>query len=527
MKPIAHRFRWTGRPVRYAATTLCLCTALAGCWDSASDERTSSGRSFVVSAPSEADDATGSAIEDFSIDEDEVYEQTPVSKIPLAGSETQLYILDTNLDSDPMDEQIIVTKGRDTDSARIQILVVDYDMVRNMYFLTWQGTTGAVDTRSFHLSLEDMIGDHNIEIVFTGVDAEDRQTLDIFRKTQTPSGFGLYYIPICPLAVDGTIEIVKTDRPQAYELDQKSGQSYPVVTYSRDTSSENPLDIVKSTYYWKYQDNLYVLGSLEKIPGKNIQEKQLQELFQADSAGVFESFLAGPWHLASQEKRDSLSPGDIINFEPDSRKITFYADNIQEIYDWKSSRKNIFRGLSISCTNEAITSIQRQISVAVQSLDTITISVTGIEQWDGLYRKLSSDVRRNLAEAPGSPVRLSEIPLSGLYRNESGFEIYFSSPTLTIQENGRKFSGGYALYSVGAADVLEIRILKENGLLQEKRSYVIEYAEETDDLRTVRSIELMPAVVSVTGVEVLGKGSLKLEQIEIKEKAGPAVPAGS
>jgi hypothetical protein len=451
---------------------------------------------------------------------------TRCTRIPLAASETMLYILDMNLDSDPMDEQIIVTKGRETDSATIQILVVDYDMVRNIYFLTWEGTTGAVDTRAFHLSLEDMIGDHSFEIVFTGVDAEDRQTLDIFRKTQTPSGFGLYYIPICSLAVDGTIEIAKAERSQAYELDQKIGQSFPVVTYSRDTSSENPLDIVKSTYYWKFQDSRYVLGSLEKIPGKNIQEKQLQELFQADSVNVFESFLSGPWYLASQEKRDSLSPGDIINFEPDSRKITFYANNIQEIYDWKSSRKNIFRGLSISCTNEAITSIQRQISVAVQSLDTITITVTGIEQWDGLYRKLSPDVRRNLAAEPGSPVRLSGIPLSGLYRNESGFEIYFSSPNLTIQEHGKKYSGGYALYSVGA-DVLEIRILKENGLLQEKRSYVIEYTEETDDLRTVRSIELMPAVVSVNGVEILGKGSIKLEQIEIKEKPGLAAQAGS
>ncbi|MCK4516256.1 MAG: pallilysin-related adhesin, partial [Spirochaetaceae bacterium] len=135
-----------------------------------------------------------------------------------------------NLDLDETEEQIIVFKRRDDPHDLIRILVVSFDPIRNSWIRAWEGATAANNVRSFTLYTDDLIGDHEQEIVCFGINNAGEQTLDIFRRTSNALGLGLAYSPILSLAADVNISIAEIDRSEAFEaLEIVSGQSFPVI----------------------------------------------------------------------------------------------------------------------------------------------------------------------------------------------------------------------------------------------------------------------------------------------------------
>ncbi len=438
-------------------------------------------------------------------------------KVALDESENLLQVMNVNLDLDRNDEQIIIVRKYKPGAASgIGIIVADFDTVRNSYTRAWTGLTQATNIRTFSVSLKDVVGDHSIEIICTGMNENADQTLDVFRKTHPSSGIGLFYTNICSLVSDGTIEIEESERSLAYQMGQKNGSSFPIVTYARDPESNNIMDLVKTTYYWKYQENRYVKTQVLKIPGEKIEERQLKELFEAKEE-AFEKFLSGPWYRANKDAPISVqSMGDIIFFDPKARLITFFTGDVQEIYNWESSHKTIYRGLYINGENYSIASIRRQIAVTVLSANSIQVTIQGSEEWDGEYKKLGQSIQSNLIRQKMLKIPVDSLRISGLYSNQEGTELYFNSPFFTMHEKGKEISGGYAIYQVNT-DILELKIMSASGLVTETRTYRITYTEEKDKVRIVRRIILMPGRVGVKGFEPLKGEQLKLEQIETLE----------
>ena len=444
-------------------------------------------------------------------------ENSPQSRIlvPLQGDDYVIQALDTNLDIDQLDEQIIVFKKKNDPEDRIQIMVVDFDTVRNTYVPVWIGKTLATNNRNFTLYTADVLGDHVPEIICMGRNNKGEQTLDIFRKTLPPQGLGLYYTSIFSQSSTGSIEIQEQPRSEAYRLLQKNDPSFPIFVFNRDPESSNFMDLIKFTYYWNQREQHYVLGGEEKVPGQIQAEKQLAELFAKD-ADAFEQFLFGPWYRISTGVKNpptSLQQ-EMVYFDPLSRRIVFYNNEMQEILVWRSSYRTIYKGLYINTHNEAIPSIQKQISISVVGMDTVELQVRSIDDtWSSTYKKLSKELQNRYISARIPKITLSPIQLEGTFKNQEGIEIAFKGNSFILIENEKRSSGVYTLYSFQEHTILELKGLKPNGLSEFLRSYSVLLQEEKKSPQIIRNLILTPVKVEVSKVIEQGGDSLRLYQI--------------
>ena len=440
-------------------------------------------------------------------------ELTP--KVPLDDTEKLIRVINTNLDLDTNDEQILLFRQKEDPQAPLKIAVIDYDPIRTTYSRTWESLTNATNLRLLDISLKDVVGDHNLEIVCRGMNDRGELTLDLFRKTPSPTGLGLYFTEILRIVADGSIEIDEVERSEGYRLGQKNGPSFVIYAYSRDAESENILDKVKRTYYWQYQQNRYVLTGKEQLPGAAIEEKQLEELFSDPSVEVFEQFLAGPWYLAGT---DGLE--DILLFLPEQRRISVYSGDVQEVYNWQASFRSLSNRLLVFGANESIESIVRHFNIEVVSLNTIDVSIRGSEQWDrsfGRYYKLSEELQRDLLSKDQTRVDAGKIQLNGLYQSGAGIEIIFEPPYFTWIEEQLDFAGGFTVIHLNQ-DVLYLQGMDDNGLPTEAATYIMEYSEKQEGTYLYRTMALIPGKLSVHGVRPTSETRIVFEQLEILDE---------
>jgi len=443
----------------------------------------------------------------------ETLELTP--KVPLDDTEKLIRVINTNLDLDTNDEQILVLRQKEDPQAPMKIAVIDYDPIRATYSRTWESLTNATNLRLLDISLKDVVGDHNLEIVCRGMNDLGELTLDLFRKTPSPTGLGLYFTEILRIVADGSIEIDEVERSEGYRLGQKNGPSFVIYAYSGDAESENILDKVKRTYYWQYQQNRYVLTSKEQLPGAVIEEKQLEELFSDPSVEAFEAFLAGPWYLAGTDGQE-----EILLFLPEQRRISVYSGDVQEVYTWQASFRSLSNRLLAFGANESIESIVRRFNIEVVSLNTIDISILGSEQWDrsfGRYFKLSEELQQDLLSKDRNRIDAGKIQLNGLYQSGAGFQIIFEPPRFTWIEEERDFAGGFTVIHLDQ-DVLYLQGMDENGLPTTTATYIMEYTEKREGTYLYRSLTLVPGKLSVHGVIPTSETRIVFEQLEILDE---------
>lgn len=447
-------------------------------------------------------------------------ELTP--KVPLDDKEKLIQVINTNLDLDTNDEQILVLRQKEDPQGILKIAVIDYDPVRATYSRTWESLTNATNLRLLEISLKDVVGDHNLEIVCRGMNDQGELTLDLFRKTPSPTGLGLYFTEILRIVADGSIEINEIERSEGYRLGQKNGPSFIIYAYSRDAESENILDKVKRTYYWQYQQNRYVLTSVEKMPGAVIEEKHLEELFSDPSVEAFEDFLSGPWYLAGTDGKE-----EILLFLPDQRRISIYSGDFQEVYIWQASFRSLSNRLLAFGANESIESIVRRFNIEVVSLNTIDVSILGSEQWDrtfGRYIKLTEELQQDLLSQERTRINATEVELKGLYQSGAGIEIIFEPPQFTWIEEGREFSGGFTVIRLDQ-DVLYLQGMDDKGLATTTATYIMEYEENQEANYLYRTLTLVPGKLSVHGVTATSETSIVFEQLEILEEEDEEQPA--
>lgn len=457
-------------------------------------------------------------------------------KVSIKSNETLLHLININLDLDKTDEQILVLKNRNEPKSKIRIALVDFDEIRDSYLKTWEHDTQATNPRAVRIETEDIIGDYNTEIICRGLNTEGELTLDVFRKTTSPSGLGLYYSPICQVVSDRSIKILREKQSTAYQLGQKYGQSFPIVVEKKDPSSENNLDVIMETYYWKYQEKRYIKSLVEKIAGDSLKQKQLRELFSVKSTKQdFEEFLKGPWFRQNEIE-------NIVFFNPSDNTINFYDRNVLETYFIEDFYLHGYR-LSLITKNNTVASIKKWILITVHSMNSIDIStsksqyktVVVSEKWEGKYNRLTSDLMESLLQTQKSFIQTSTVDLTGMYRANEGLEIAFEPPYFTWLEDNSNESipsgnaGGYSIIQnvpllngfylerdiPARVDVITFRFINESGMATIDRTFVIEHAVREDSNTVVKTINLTPTNLVVQGAVLTSKDSLILEQIEI------------
>ncbi len=440
----------------------------------------------------------------------------PELKVRLPDAYLPSQAVNINLDLDDTEEQIIAFKQRNDSQDLIRLLVVAFDPIRNSWISAWEGVTSATNTRGFTVFGEDLTGDHNQELVAFGINNDGAQTLDIFRKTNNALGFGLSYAPILSTSADVDIQIRRVERSEAYEnMETINAPSFPIVAESRNPESENVFDTIQTTYFWDFPSRRYVAGLVEPIAGTVIEDDQLRDLF-AGTEEDFEQFLEGPWYRSSGT--DDMM---IAYFGPRERTIVFHTGYLQQAFDWDVSTKTIYgRGMRIAAINESIRTVQRLISISVQSLNQIEITVNGANSLGGVYARLTGSLQTAVLQ-DRDRVALAETRLNGLYRADSGREIVFSSDTFTERVGGDLRTGGFALFHLGNELVLSLKYVDENRLPVGERTYRVDFEESREGERLVRTLALEPGALGIAGFYSTGGQSLTMEQVEIIENDGP------
>ena len=223
-----------------------------------------------------------------------------IPKVTLNPNDILIDLIDTNLDLDSHDEQILIVKDNSVTGSPVRVLVADFDYILNSYSISWESETNSDNVRSFLINLTDITGDHNLEIVCSGTDLDGKETLNIYRRTHSEGGLVLNFSEIINLKIDGNIEIKEEKRTQAYQTGISGGVSFPIIVTTTDPLSDNILDLIQKTYFWRNPEALYKLISEDKIPGDEIENIKLRELYRKDR-DYFKTFLKGPWMLSASD----------------------------------------------------------------------------------------------------------------------------------------------------------------------------------------------------------------------------------
>jgi len=457
-----------------------------------------------------------------------------IPEIPLDNKDYLIFLINENLDLDTRSEQIVAVKNKNEPEGMIRIIIIDFDEIRNMYINVCEFTTQTIKDTSFEIEIEDLTGDYNLEIICKGINFEGNIAMDILRKTTNPQGLGLYYEPVFQISSNFNIQVIKQQRSQSYDSKQTIGKSFPIEVETQDP--ENPIDKIVDTYYWKYEENTYIKSNTVKISGNEILQEQLRVLLSSSSTvDNYKEYIQGPWYMAS-------NPGILLDFSLNEGIINFFDDDIIESY----FIEDIYRyghTITIVSNNAVLNLIAARIKLKINSMDSFQIEIQMDNavikdniKWNGIYMRLTKDLQESFMENTGSGILLSSLELAGKYTSHEDNEIWFHDPPLFSwigDEQDNKFNsrGGYSILTnvpllngfflqrtmPETIDVITFRFMSSSGIILKDETYILEYNEKQDENSITRTILLIRANLTVTGVEVISNKSLSLYHTEIIE----------
>jgi hypothetical protein len=435
-----------------------------------------------------------------------------VNHINALPNEVILDVATVNLDQDEGDEQVLTIRKTDRSDGRLSIVVADYLVQRRTWIRAYEGETLATKLTTFSIQVKDLLGDHNLNIICTGMNDANEQTATVFRRS--PGSALLVYGPICSIAAD-SIVIDEKERSEGYQLGQTNGESWPLYAFSSDKDSQNILDQVKTVYSWDEKKASYERSAEERIPGAQVERAMISKVLTG-SEGDFERFIQGIWFEAGTGPFDAGAR--LLVFDRPGSRITFYSEESQEVFTWSYSNPTRY-GLYVGCQNESVSNLRRLMDVELTGADAITVrvfedlqmKVDAEDRWDGTYRKLpASAVESALRAVPGRAP--PGFRLDGVYKSADGVEISFAGSRFVRSSGGRTEKGGFAAYRLGGDVVLELSVLKEDGVLEGRSVYRAVYSEGKSGKVLQRRLVLSPARTLITGLELLEKKDLVLVQ---------------
>jgi len=423
-------------------------------------------------------------------------------RVPISQDDSVIAVYNVNLDLDASEEQILLLTRVKAESP-VRIAVVVYDSIIAGYTISYEQETGSTNRSASSLTFVDLIGDHSVEIVCIGKNTGGEQTIEVLRRSVSPTGFGLYYESIFSHEVDGTAAIETVARSEAYREGFSNGASFAIVTLAPPEVPESLLDLIRVRYYWRFAERRYVRGQEELISGKAIEQLQLQELFRS-GAESFEEFLRGAWFLESPALKEPV----YLFYEPNGRRFTYYSKNIQEVYVWGVTYKTLVNQVELTGVNKLIPYIRKNLYVRVDGIDSIRL--IGANPWSGIYRRI--DVLQQAGYEQAVPEESGEISLEGVFLSDIGERLFFAGDEFELEWSKRSISGLYSLYSIGTP-ILELKIREKTGVISENLRFRLEYDEILRDDRLYRTLYIEPGVVGVYGFESTGEPVTRYEQI--------------
>ncbi|MBU0929035.1 MAG: pallilysin-related adhesin [Spirochaetes bacterium] len=427
------------------------------------------------------------------------------SAIPLEPNETLLDLYSFNLDFDEEEEQILVIRESDDADGLVRVVLADYSPFSKRWTRAWKGSTLVTKNKTFQVSVNDLIGDHNLNIVCTGMNDANEQTMTIYWKTQdidqrpTTSFAKVFEQAGSAVLIEGT------ERPDSYKLGQSNGESWPVSVWKADAESGNYLDQLRELWRWSFADRAYVLASTERIPGASIARKMAESILDG-SAETFKAFLAGTWY---KESIDPLSPGALfITFQSRDESVLFSGDGLIEVYGWENSNPTRY-GLYIASRNQSVRNLRRLMDIELAAADAVNVRVfqdyrikadiSG--RWDGRYRRLSPEMAKAFKRSPAmaAPAAFDFI---GEFESDDGSSLSLDGTAYRIESASGAERGAYAVYELSGSTVLDMRKEAPDGQAPTRRSWIVTVGtKKKADGKVVRTLTLQEAKIGILGPE--------------------------
>ena len=428
-------------------------------------------------------------------------------KAPLEDWEILASILNEDFDGDMIDEQIVAYRNLLEAESPIYLTCFYYDINTREYKRIWTVPTAATRPGTLSLYTQDLIGDRGTCLLLAGMNGQGEHTLTVFRflKFANASANNPPFEKIAEIRIDGSIMVREVERTQAYQMGMAKGQSFSISAFGRDTQSSNLLDQIEISYVYNQTSGVYQETQVTKIPGTQIEQRRVRELLGNTKA--FEEFITGLWYYVSPQ--GTVDSQQYIYFDPPSREIIFFGDEIQQVFAWQNSNATRY-GLYVSSQNISVSTLRRSIDIELESLDSIKVKVfedvrlkIGVNApWDGSYRKAGppeNDI----------PPAAARIPLvDAVYDGSLGKVHFHSDGDFEIESGVNARQGKYAFFSLDDQQLLELRSLEDHntGILVSsgvREIYLIE--SMTDKIMVLTRVNL-----GAQGIQRLHEGSITL-----------------
>ncbi len=320
--------------------------------------------------------------------------------------------------------------------------------------------TGVTQARTMLLYVADVIGDRTNCIVFSGMTADNMQSLAVIQPVPERDGKTSLAV-IADLRSDGPINVREIPRSDAYNLGVTGGESYPIITYNSDPDAPDTLDQIERVYRWDRQLKRYELASQSRIPGKKLESRIVQQL-QGGNVEAFETYLTGLWYM--QNTTGNAGPR-YIYFDTPMKEIVFHNNVTEEVFIREAGSPRRY-GAYLTSRNRSISSIRRLIDLELTGIDEIRVRIIedvrlkiGVaSDWDGVYRKMSNAAvpqrEATSLDALRKAIAASEAP----WTTPDGRSLTLLPVTFASNLAGSTETGSYALLTVAKTPVLQFRL---------------------------------------------------------------------
>jgi hypothetical protein len=451
-------------------------------------------------------------------------EENLIPFIPIGANWKVIKLLDTNLDSDIEDEQIIILESLKEDSKDIlEIWISDYDGSNNSHILAWKDSLSPMTSQTLSLSTNESAVPGFYEIYVMGYNSSDEHVLNVFYPL-TENITNPQYKKIFSQTVKGTIELTYPQIEGSSLSDDYGTQvrvSPNIIITQADPASENTLDTIITTWELFPSPPRYKSILTRKIKVSREQEEKLIELING-SVEEFEETISDYWYReegAGQSIR-------MINMNSLDREIQFLTMENFESYTWTSSHKSTYAPrLYIYSSSLYIDSVRKELVLNTIDLDTINISVfdNGKQHlnnnWSGNYKRMTEGMKESLIKEFTRELNSSEFDLNGKYKSATGEEFTFDKNKFILENTNKEPMRGYfTLFKLNKDQLLELIYYDDRGIKLKREIYNFEYSMIDDRDQRIRSFNIVPGNVSVKGFTSSEERDKRFEQIEIREK---------
>jgi hypothetical protein len=355
------------------------------------------------------------------------------------------------LDGAFSDEQVVVYHNGDVFEGSVFLTQIKFSPEAGEYVRVMDAVSAANVADTVGLTSNDLVGDHSVCVLLSGLNAADEHTLTVFRKPED----GVFE-KIGEFVTDGIISVVETARGVNYDRGVTNGASFAITTRGRDMASANEMDQIEVTYRYNPASNRYEMEKSVAIPGAVIEDQRQRAILSGNRAR-FEEFVSGLWYHVSAE--GTVNTRQYVYIAPGTKEITFYGDDRQEVFSWISTTQTRY-GLYLVANNIAVTTLRRYIDIEMESLDSIRLKVVEDVRmkidvnapWDGSYRKAPQ--LRDRTETVVPPVSAF---IDDEYEGSLGKITFTLNGDYRIESGSLTKIGKYAFFLLGSGEFLELR----------------------------------------------------------------------